>query len=135
MMLFKTSIKYPITFNLNSGVTDLDDLTTSINRCIALILTSGKGELLGDPEFGSRLYELLFNQYSDTLESEIKQEIVNSISQFESRVSITENNITIKHVDNADRNEFAITISYTIYGTNKTGITEIYMREDLKVDG
>lgn len=134
-MLFKTSIKYPTTFNLTSGSTDLDDLTTSINRCIALILTTGKGELLGDPEFGSRLYELLFNQYSETLETEIKREIVDSISRFESRVSINENSVKIDRAENTDRNEFLITISYTIYGTNKSGITEVYMREDLKING
>ena len=63
-MLFKQSLKHPDIFNLISGKVDFDKDFTSINRCIGLILTTGKGELLGDPELVCRLYELLFNQYN-----------------------------------------------------------------------
>jgi phage baseplate assembly protein W len=130
-MLFKTSIKYPITFNLTTGSTDLDDLTTSINRCIALILTTGKGELLGDPEFGCRLYEILFNQFSENLETVIKKEILDSLNKFESRITLYENDITITHVDEGDRNEYKITLSYMITGTNRVAETEVYLQEDI----
>lgn len=130
-MLFKTSIKYPITFNLTSGVTDLDDLTTSINRCVALILTTGKGELLGDPDFGCKLYEILFNQFSDNLETLIKREILDSLSKFESRIQLNENDISVEHVDNADRNEYRISLSYTINGTNRKSKTEVFLQEDV----
>lgn len=117
-MLYTKSIKYPVTFNLTSGKTDLEGLTTSINRCIALILTSAKGELLGDPDYGSRLYELLFNQYSNDLEDTIKKEIVESISKYETRVKVQESDISIEHIENADRNAFKITIKYTVKETN-----------------
>lgn len=116
-MLYTKSIKYPVTFNLTSGKTDLDELTTSINRCVALILTSAKGELLGDPDYGSRLYELLFNQYSDDLQDMIKTEIVESISKYETRIKVKDTDITIEQEENADRNAFNIHISYTVTNT------------------
>ena len=116
-MLYTKSIKYPVTFNLTSGKTDLDELTTSINRCVALILTSAKGELLGDPDYGSRLYELLFNQYSDDLQDMIKTEIVESISKYETRIKVRDTDITIEQEENADRNAFNIHISYTVTNT------------------
>ena len=134
-MLFKTSIKYPITFNLTSGVTDLDDLTTSINRCIGLILTTGKGELLGDPDFGCRLYEMLFNQYSEILENQIKEEIIESINKFESRVSLKEDNITITQDNSDDRNRFKITITYSINGTDRIGTTDVSFNGGENING
>lgn len=124
-MLFKTSIKYPITFNLTSGVTDLDDLTVSINRCVGLILTTGKGELLGDPDFGCRLYEMLFNQYSEILENQIKEEIIESVSKFESRISLKSDDIEIIQENSNDGNRFKITITYSINGTDRIGTTDV----------
>lgn len=128
-MLFKKSIKYPITFNITSGKTDLDNLTTSINKCIGLILTTAKYELLGDPDFGCRLYELLFNQYSNDLEKTIKSEIVQSLTRYEKRITVYETDIEIVHVDNADRNAFNITITYTINETNKDYETTVYLED------
>lgn len=134
-MLFKTSIKYPITFNLTSGVTDLDDLTTSINRCIGLILTTGKGELLGDPDFGCRLYEMLFNQYSEILELQIKEEIIESLDKFESRIKVMQDDITIVQENENDRNRFKITITYSINGTDRIGTTDVSFEGGLIVNG
>lgn len=128
-MIFTTSIKYPNTFNYSSGKTDLDEYVVSINRCIALILTSAKGELLGDPNYGSNLYAMLFDQYSDTFETLVKQEIVECVNTFETRVSLTENNVTIKHNENTDKNSFTITISYTILRTNASYETSITLEE------
>lgn len=128
-MLYTKTIKYPITFNLISGKTDLSDYTDSINQCIGLILTTGKGELLGDPNFGSRLYEMLFEQYSDTLQNQIKEEIVDSITAFEKRVSVSMDDVTIEQVENADRNKFHITIHYEVYNNKKTGTYSFYMEE------
>jgi phage baseplate assembly protein W len=130
-MLFTNSIKYPITFNLTSGETDLDSRILSINRCIGLCLTSAKYELFGDPDFGSRLYEMLFSQYSEDFENAVKKEIVECLTAYESRVTFRESDITIEHVDNADRNKFKITLSYSIKGTNKMSETSVFIEEDI----
>jgi phage baseplate assembly protein W len=128
-MIFTKSIKYPQTFDLISGSTDIDDTTTSINRCIALILTSAKCELLGDPDFGSRLYEMLFEQYSATLEAAIKAEIVEAITTFEKRVTITEDDVEIKESTSGLRNAYDITIHYTITRTNRNEETTVHLEE------
>ena len=130
-LLYTKSIKYPSTFDLISGKTVLDDKLVSINRCISLILTSAKGELLGDPEYGSRLYELLFDQYSDNLQKIVKAEIVDCISQYESRVTISDSDITIEHNDNTDRNSFNVTINYTLKNSTVQSTTTVVLEEDV----
>jgi phage baseplate assembly protein W len=129
-VIFTTSIKYPITFDYVSGKTNLDDYVISINRCIALCLTSAKNELLGDPDFGSNLYEMLFEQYSDNLQVLIKQEIVDCITKFESRITVTDNNITIEKKNDGNKNSFDIHISYTVTRTNKQFDTTVTLEED-----
>lgn len=124
-MLFKQSLKHPDIFNLISGKVDFDKDFTSINRCIGLILTTGKGELLGDPEFGCRLYELLFNQYTDSLQEEVKTEIVESITRFEPRVKVDSSDITIEPVDDAERTQYHINIKYRLASADFIGETEV----------
>lgn len=130
-MLYTKSIKYPDAFDLVSGETLLSDGTKSINQCIGLILTTGKGELLGDPDFGCTLYEMLFDQYSDAEEVLIKKEIVDSISKFEQRVTVSEQDITI--IEDNDqighKNRYKITINYTVNNTSKINTTSVIVEE------
>lgn len=133
-MLYTSSIKYPNTFNLISGKTDLDSKFISINRCIALILTSAKGELLGDPQFGCRLYELLFDQYSESLNKIIKSEIIEAVGRYESRVSFSEDDITVTPAteQSGHINSFTITINYTIINTTIQSTATVELKEDIR---
>lgn len=125
-MLFTKSISYPRTFDVSSGRTILDDQATSINRCLATILLTGKGELLGDPDFGCTLYEQLFEQYSDNLSSTIKSEIVKAVQKYETRVTVNESDINIDLSEDAtDINSFHISIRYMIKNSGRIGETEI----------
>lgn len=133
-MLYPKSIMYPRTFNLVSGETDLDTNLVSINTCLALLLTTAKNELLGDPNFGCRLYEMLFDQASDQFIESVKQEIVDEIALFESRVIVNVNDITVEHLENRDRNAYHITIQYTVKNTQLTSTTDIILQERV-VDG
>lgn len=128
-MLFTKSVKYPVTFNLVSGATDLDDRITSINRCLGLLLTTAKGELLGDPNFGCRLYEMLFDQYSHTLTEMVKQDIVENIRLFETRVIVNESDIDITEDTSGIRNRYRIKIKYVIKNSNQNQETEILLEE------
>ena len=129
-MLYTKSIKYPNTFDLISGKTQLDEKLVSINKCIALILTSAKGELLCDPDFGSTLYELLFEQYSDNLQKVIKSEIVSCVSKYESRVVFGEENITITQNTDGNRNSFTITINYTVRNSSAQSTVDVELEEN-----
>lgn len=126
-MLYPKSISYPKTFNLVSGETNLDTNLVSINACLALLLTTAKNELIGDPDFGCRLYEMLFDQASDPFIDSVKQEIVDEITRFESRVIVTVNDITIEHVDDKDINAYHITIQYTVKNTQLKSTTDIIL--------
>ena len=128
-MLYTKSIKYPETFNLISGKTDLDEFVVSINRCLGLLLTTAKGELLGDPDFGCKLYEMLFDHYNENFTEDVKQEIVDEVTKFEKRINITKNNIDIKENTKNGRNSYTITIRYTVKNSTQQSETQISVEE------
>ena len=134
-MLYTKSIKHPQMFDLTSGKTDLDDNVISINRCLGLLLTSAKGELLGDPDFGSRLYEMLFDQYSQTFEELVKQEIVETITKYETRIQITTNDITIKENKDGLRNSYKITIHYVVSNSMQENEFNVTVEERVEQNG
>lgn len=129
-MLFKRSFKFPYMFNTTTGETSLDSEFTSINRCLALICTTARGELFGDPEFGCTLYEHLFELDTPSVIDLIVSDIVNSIDKYEKRVTVTKNNISIEQ-DSTHLNLFKITIAYTIKNSNEqNSVTFEFNKED-----
>ena len=108
------SIKHPETFNLVKGATELSREITSVNESIRLILTSAKGELFGDPAFGSRLYEFFFDQMTENLDYLITLEIVTALNTQETRIKVKDSDIKITH---EDRNVI-IDISYELTNIN-----------------
>lgn len=134
-MLYTKSVKHPQMFGLISGKTDLDDNIISINRCLGLLLTSAKGELFGQPDFGSRLYEMLFDQYSQTYEEMVKQEIVDTITKYETRISIDTNDITIKQNTDGLRNSYSITIHYVVSNSLQENEFNVIVEERVDENG
>lgn len=134
-MLYTKTIKHPILFDLVSGKTDLDDNIISINRCLGLLLTSAKGELFGQPDFGSRLYEMLFDQYSQTYEEAVKQEIVDTITKYETRISIGTNDVTIKENTDGLRNSYSITIHYVVSNSLQENEFNVIVEERVAENG
>jgi phage baseplate assembly protein W len=134
-MLYTKTIKHPILFDLVSGKTDLDDNIISINRCLGLLLTSAKGELFGQPDFGSRLYEMLFDQYSQTYEEAVKQEIVDTITKYETRISISTNDVTIKENTDGLRNSYSITIHYVVSNSLQENEFNVIVEERVAENG
>lgn len=115
-MLFSNSIKFPNIFNLYNGITDTETEYTSINRCLALILTTAKGELLGDPEYGCILYEQLFNGYTEDVKDTIIDGIVEAIKQYEKRIVVYKNDVSIDR-DEDNEHLYHIHISYKVKNT------------------
>ena len=108
------SIKHPETFNLIKGATELSKEITSVNESIRLILTTAKGELFGDPEFGSNLHEYLYDQMVDQLDYLVTTEIVNSLNRWESRIFVKDSDIKITH----SNRDLIIDISYSLKNIN-----------------
>jgi phage baseplate assembly protein W len=122
-MLYTTSIKFPFLFSKLEGKTDIDTNFVSINRSIALILLTGKGELFGNPNFGSNLKLYQFREVTPEVQQRLSEEIVNSIIEFENRVTITNNDIQIEQAPNSDT--LKISISYILKNSNALGNTQI----------
>lgn len=93
--LLSTNIRHPNVFSIRSGETQLVKEFKAINQSINKILTTSKGELFGDPEFGCNLQTLLFEFQGNDLNSLIKEEIVTALNQYEKRIFIQEKDIEI----------------------------------------
>jgi phage baseplate assembly protein W len=128
-MLFTNSIKFPNIFNLNSGTVDTDTQYTSINRCIALILTTAPGELLGDPNFGCGLYTKLFDTYTPNESEMIKDDIVDALTKYENRIIITKDDITIETSD-ANTHKYNIHLSYKLKNSDVSGESALTLSEE-----
>lgn len=128
-MLFKQSLKFPNMFGLTIGNTNLDDTYISINRCLALILTTAKGELLGDPDFGCTLYEKLFEVYTPTQTDIIKSEIIEAINKYEKRIIVNNTDISIEPDPHNDH-RYMIHIKYVL--KNSDIPNETYVNIDKK---
>ena len=72
------------------------------------------GEKFFNPDFGSRLYTILFENLDDISALKIKDEIRESIINFESRVDL----IDVKVFPDFDNNGFDVTIIYEIIGAD-----------------
>lgn len=130
-MLFKNSIKFPNIFDLTSGDTNVDKEYTSINRCLALLLTTAKGELLGDPDYGCTLYERLFNGFTPAEQSEIKDDIVDAISKYEKRIVVNTTNIDIEQID-VEAHKYKISISYKLKNSDLYSTAFVDMKLETK---
>ena len=87
----------------------------SIKNAIKNILLTRKGTLPGDPEFGSRLPDYLFEPFDDLTVLEIKDEIINTLARYEPRVKI----ITIDVNHNFDFNSLDILLYFSLVRTNE----------------
>lgn len=121
-MLYTNSITHPKMISITNGNVDIDKLDTSINRSIALILLTGKGEVFGNPEFGSNIRKFLFDNYNDNLKELIIDEIIDSVSKWEDRIIINRSDISIEQEDLT----LKIHISYTLTNSNIRGDTDVY---------
>ncbi len=87
---------------------------SAIARSIKNIVFTIPGEKFFDPDFGSRLYTILFENIDDISALKIKDEIRQSIIRFEPRVDL----IDVKVFPDFDNNGFDVTIVYEIIGAD-----------------
>lgn len=101
-------------FKINPLNSDLIVLRNenAIARSIRNIIFTIPGEKPFEPNFGSNVTNLLFENMSQLTANAIKTEIQNSINAFEPRVSL----ISVKVKANFDDNAFDCLINYRIIG-------------------
>lgn len=79
---------------------------------LKVLLETRKGTLIGDPDFGSNLYELLFEPANEVTAAEIRQEVVTVIEKYYNNVVIDSVDIVFKPYS------VKLTIFYRIMNTN-----------------
>ncbi len=103
-----------MSFETNPLNDDLIGLKNSsaIARSIRNIVFTRPGEKFFQPEFGSRVSESLFEIVDQVSSLSIRDEIRNSIINYEPRVKL----LSVDVVPNPEDNEMNVTIKYEIVG-------------------
>ena len=86
----------------------------AIARAVRNIVSTTPGEKLFDPDFGSSVGEILFENVDDITAVSIKDEIKSSLSNYEPRVEL----IDVVVDPNFDENQFDVLITYRIIGVD-----------------
>ena len=84
----------------------------AIARAVRNIVLTTPGEKFFDPDFGSSVGEILFENVDDITAVSIEDEIKSSLKNYEPRVELINVNVN----PNFDANQFDVIISYRIVG-------------------
>ena len=84
----------------------------AIARAVRNIVLTTPGEKFFDPDFGSSVSEILFENVDDITAVSIEDEIKSSLKNYDPRVELI--NLTVN--PNFDENQFDVLISYRIVG-------------------
>ena len=103
-----------MSFKVNPLNNDLIALKneTAIARSVRNIVMTIPGERFFQPNFGSEINRVLFNNIDDLSASMIEDQIKQSIENYESRVKLR----SVRVKPNFDNNSFYTTITYDIIG-------------------
>jgi len=86
----------------------------AIARAVRNIVLTTPGEKIFDPDFGSSVGEILFENVDDITAVSIEDEIKSCLSNYEPRVEI----INVSVEPNFDENQFDVLITYRIIGVD-----------------
>ena len=86
----------------------------AITRSIRNIVLTTPGEKFFDPDFGSNVTRLLFENVDDITASQIQEEIEFSINNYEPRVKL----LDVKVIADNDNASFDTIITYEVIGAN-----------------
>ena len=84
----------------------------AIARAVRNIVLTTPGEKLFDPDFGSSVGEILFENVDDITAVSIQDEIRNCLNNYEPRVDL----INVDVDPNFDENQFDVKITYRVVG-------------------
>jgi len=84
----------------------------AIKQSVRNIVLTSPGEKLFDPTFGSRIYTMLFEPLDAFLIDALSVEILNTVKNYEKRVTVTD----LKCKADYDNNAVDVTLEYKIIG-------------------
>lgn len=113
-------LKFPFTLQSTSGGTAVSEEQEHIEESIRQILSTSPGERLMQPEFGSKLKSLIFEQDDEILADLLNYYITEAILTWEKRVTVIEVAVDSSSVGK-DVNLVKVLISYQIITTQTEG--------------
>ena len=117
-------LRYPFRFQSVSGGTQVSTATSRehehIRESILQILGTRIGERFMNPEFGSRLKDLVFEQNDEVLKGLLRHYVIDAIKRWEKRVIITEVRFDDRPL-NIDGNLLLVHIAYRVIQSQVDG--------------
>ena len=117
-------LKFPFRFHRRSGGTEVSVATSQehahIQESILQILGTRPGERFMNPEFGSRLKDLVFEQNDAVLKGLVRHHVIAAIRRWEKRVRVTDVSFD-DSAANIDRNVLLVRIAYRVIETQVEG--------------
>ncbi len=130
-----TGLKFPFRFNSRSGGADVSTSTSQehehIRESILQILGTRPGERFMNPEFGSKLKDLVFEQNDSVLMGLIRHHVKEAIGRWEKRVIVTDVSFEDSS-QNTDNHLLPVVISYRVIRTQVEGnLVYPFVREEI----
>lgn len=128
-------LRFPFAFQKRSGGAQVSTVTSMdhahIHESILQILGTRPGERFMNPEFGSRLKDLVFEPNDSVLKGLIRHYVIDAIQQWEKRVYVTD--VTFDDSpETVDANTIPVRISYRVIDTQVSGnLVWPFCREEL----
>ncbi len=113
-------LSFPMRFSQRTGGTQGLGQHDHIHESILQIIGTRPGERFMNPEFGSKLNDLVFEQNDQVLKSLIRHYIIEAINRWEKRVRITEVSFD-ESPQHTDQNILLINISYRVIRSQVIG--------------
>lgn len=117
-------LKFPFQFHRRSGGARISTATSlehaHIHESILQILGTSPGERFMNPEFGSRLKDLVFEQNDTILKGLVRHHVIDAIRRWEKRVTVTHVSFD-ESPATADRNVLLVHIAYRVIETQVEG--------------
>lgn len=127
-----TTIPYYKIFNKQTGRSQTVSNRKSIQDNLTMLYLTSKGELLGDPDYGTNIKKYVINNRGMLLQDRIKEDIVNATFKYEKRVLLSEDDVIINENFGSDPNYIEIRVQYTIKETGEIDYIELSLNgEDL----
>ncbi len=117
-------LKFPFQFHRRSGGARISTATSlehaHIHESILQILGTRPGDRFMNPEFGSRLKDLVFEQNDTILKGLVRHHVIDAIRRWEKRVTVTHVSFD-ESPATADRNVLLVHIAYRVIETQVEG--------------
>ena len=88
---------------------------SAVKQAIKNLLLTNRAEKPFNPFFGGNLNDFLFELNDGLEESDIEQQVVTAISNYEPRARV----INVKATANPDRNDISVTVVFQVVTTNE----------------